>query len=315
VRQFASWGFDHLKLDMCSYSDLFLKDDRALEKVQTPAKLFGRLLQEQDRDIVFNLCGFDQPWEWGWQFGAQSWRTAGDIQGIQCERPPGIYEIAMKNARHWRYAQPGRWNDPDSIYMGWIGDPDAAAKRLGRRKPTPLTPNEQYSYMSMWCLMAAPLLFGGEMTRLDDFTLNVLCNAEVIEVNQDPLGRQARVVAQTADTLILAKPTEDGSTAVGLLNLAAAPRTLAVKWQDLAIAGPQMVRDLWRQKDLGIYDETFSAPIRRHGVCMIRLWPKEPASTGRPAALSPAEEKELTSILGGRPPPLTGSRRTTRRRL
>ena len=68
---------------------------------------------------------------------------------------------------------------------------------MGVGHKTPLTPNEQYSYMSMWCLMASPLIFSGDMARLDPFTLNVLCNAEVIDVDQDALGRQARIVRKT----------------------------------------------------------------------------------------------------------------------
>ncbi len=272
VRKFAEWGFDFLKLDMCSYSELFLKDDRTLEKVQKPAKLFGRLLQEQDRDIVFNLCGFDDPWQWGWQLGAQSWRTTCDLGPVMSQRPPGFFEIGLKNARHWEYARPGRWNDPDYVIIGWVGDTFMTSAT--RTVPTTLTSNEQYSYMSMWSLMAAPLFFGGDMTKLDDFTLNILCNAEVIEVDQDPLGRQAKPLAPTADTAILFKPMEDGSLAVGMFNRGPADRTIAVNWNELGITGPQRIRDLWRQQDLGTIEGTFAAPIGRHGVRMIRLWPK-----------------------------------------
>ena len=139
--------------------------------------------------------------------------------------------------------------------------------------------------MSMWCLMAAPLIFSGDMTKLDEFTLNVLCNAEMIAVDQDPLGRQAKIIApiatqqplvgpSTANTLILGKPMEDGSQVVGLFNLSAVSQTITVEWKDLGIAGQQTSRDLWRQKDIGTVDGRFAMPVAPHGVQVIRLWPK-----------------------------------------
>ena len=99
--------------------------------------------------------------------------------------------------------------------------------------------------------MAAPLFFSGDMAKLDAFTLNVLCNAEVIDVDQDPLGKQARIVRQTDDELVLAKPMEDGSMAVGLFNLAEARRDMTVSSADLGVSDPVLVRDLWRWKDVG----------------------------------------------------------------
>ena len=155
-------------------------------------------------------------------------------------RPPTpaarLLHIALSNAQHWQNARPGQWNDPDYILIGWVGD-----ARDGPRPPTTLTPDEQYSYMSLWCLMASPLIFGGDMARLDPFTLNVLCNAEVIDVDQDPLGQQARIVRQTRDELVLAKTMEDGSTAVGLLNLGPKASRLGVSWTELGLSGPQRV--------------------------------------------------------------------------
>ena len=107
----------------------------------------------------------------------------------------GFYHIGLSNAQHWQYAKPGQWNDPDYILIGWVGS--AHGQTVGHL--TTLTGNEQYSYMSMWSLMAAPLIFSGDMTRLDDFTLNILCNHEVIAVNQDPLGSQGFRLLGTDD--------------------------------------------------------------------------------------------------------------------
>ncbi len=130
-------------------------------------------------------------WKWGGDVG-NCWRTTGDLGAARDTQLPGFYSIGFSNAKHWQYARPGAWNDPDYILIGWIG-----ANHGKEFKRTTLTPNEQYSYMSMWSLMAAPLIFSGDMTKLDAFTLNVLCNAEVIAVDQDPLGKQAKILRQT----------------------------------------------------------------------------------------------------------------------
>jgi alpha-galactosidase len=125
--------------------------------------------------------------------------------------------------------------------------------------------------MSLWSLMASPLFFSGDMARLDDFTLNVLCNAEVIDVNQDPLGKQARVIRKNDDELVMVKPLEDGSVAVGLFNLSEQPRRVAASFADLGLTGQKSVRDLWRQQDLAPASDSVSTEIERHGVVLYRL--------------------------------------------
>ena len=143
---------------------------------------------------------------------------------------------------------------------------------MGEGRPTSLTANEQYSYMSMWCLMASPLFFSGSTESLDEFTLNVLCNPEVIDINQDALGRQARVLRHSDDEMVMVKPLEDGSLAVGLFNLGEVERSITATWELLGLAGKQRVRDLWRHKDLGVCDGEFQAAVPRHGVVLVRLW-------------------------------------------
>jgi alpha-galactosidase len=145
------------------------------------------------------------------------------------------------------------------------------AEHLGQGTPTSLTPSEQYSYMSLWSLMAAPLIFSGDMGKLDAFTLNLLCNAEVIAVDQDVLGKQARIIRRTRNEFVLLKDLEDGSKALGIFNLASRSRKLSVAWAELGLAGKQQVRDLWRQIELGTYNDAFEAEVPRHGVALVRL--------------------------------------------
>jgi alpha-galactosidase len=266
ARTFAEWGFDFLKYDWCSYGQK--AGGNTVEHLKKPYQQMWGELQKLDRDIVLNLCqyGMGEVWKWGGEVG-HCWRTTGDLGLERGSGLAGFYSIGMSNARHGEFAHPGAWNDPDYILIGWVGD----AHRMGEGTPTSLTPNEQYAYMSMWCLMAAPLVFSGDMAKLDAFTLNVLCNHEVIEVDQDALGKQARIVKQTRRELILAKPLEDGSLAVGLFNLGPLPAKLAATWEELGRSGRQHVRDLWRQTDLGAVQERFEADVPRHGVAMVRL--------------------------------------------
>ena len=294
ARQFADWGFDFLKYDWCSYGDIAKKDKSPeLEKLQKPYRLMGDLLKQQPRDIVFNLCqyGMGKVWEWGAEVGGHCWRTAGDL-GFELNR---IFDVALANAAHRAWSKPGAWNDPDYIQIGFIGD----ARGMGQPKPCPLTPNEQYAFMSLWCLMAAPLFYSGDMNRLDAFTLNVLCNPEVIDVDQDPLGRCAAVTNLTEDTFVMVKDLEDGSKAVGLFNRGEVETTVAARWAELGIrslaevrdpwqkgasrlltsrkvgGSPQRARDLWRQKELGVFRGEFKASVPRHGVVLVRLWPAD----------------------------------------
>lgn len=267
AKKFAEWGFDFLKYDWCSYGGV--PREEGLEGFKKPYRLMGEILKSLDRDIVFNLCqyGMADVWKWGGEVGGNCWRTTGDL-GLEGGRLSiGIYQVGLRNAELWEYAKPGEWNDPDYILIGYVGD----AQQAGEGRPTTLTPNEQYTHMSMWCLMAAPLIFSGDMEKLDPFTLNILCNAEVIAVDQDPLGKQARIVRRNEEELVLAKPLQDGSLAVGLFNLGEFEREISVSWAELGISGPRTVRDLWRQKDIGASEKTWSARVGRHGVSLVRL--------------------------------------------
>jgi len=266
ARLFAEWGFDFLKYDWCSYREI-AAGDNSLAALQKPYRLMGGILQKLPRDIVFNICqyGMGEVWTWGAEVGGHCWRTAGDL-GAELNR---IFAVALKNAEHREWSRPGAWNDPDYIQIGWIGD----ARTTGEPKPCPFTPTEQYSFMSLWCLSAAPLFYSGDMSRLDAFTLNVLCNPEVIEVDQDPLGECARVVRLTPETFLMVKNMEDGTKAVGLCNRGEIPARVVAKWSDLGVSGPQIVRDLWRQRDLGTFDAEFKTVVPRHGVVLVRLRP------------------------------------------
>src|SRR5581483_9069251 len=124
----------------------------------------------------------------------------------------------------------------------------------------------------LWCLLASPLLIGCDMSQLDDFTLNLLSNDEVLEVDQDALGEQGARISGNGNTEVWAKEMEDGSVAVGLFNRDEKPQKVTVQWSDLDLQRSHRVRDLWRQKELGSFSDSFSAPVPRHGVALVRIW-------------------------------------------
>ncbi len=274
ARRFVEWGFDFLKYDWCSYGRI-AKDETSLEELQKPYGLMSGILAKEPRDIVLNLCqyGMGRVWEWGREVGGNSWRTAGDLgHDVVGNLFRDGFDVYSANELH-RFGGPGGWNDPDYLLIGilssvFIDDTE------GGNEASPLSPNEQYTHVSLWALVAAPLIFSGDITRLDDFTLGLLTNDEVIDVDQDPLGKPGRRVAKNGDLEVWTRDMEDGSTAVGLFNRGGSTAEVTAFWADIGLEGTQIVRDLWRQKDLGIYNDAFKAYVARHGVVLVRMRPE-----------------------------------------
>lgn len=259
--RYAEWGFDYLKYDWCSYGEIAPRNP-SLEDMKKPYHVMRAALDKVPRDIVYSLCqyGMGKVWEWGDEVGGNCWRTTGDITDTW----RSLSSIGFSQAGHETRIGPGHWNDPDMLIVGYVG-------WSANVRPTRLTPNEQYTHISLWCLLNSPLLIGCDMTRLDDFTLNLLANDEVLEVNQDPLGRQASRIFKEGNLEVWAKDMEDRSKAVGLFNRGDTETAVAVKFADLGFNGKHKVRDLWRQKDLGKFAARFSAHVPRHGVVLVRI--------------------------------------------
>jgi alpha-galactosidase len=264
ARRYGDWGFDYLKYDWCSYGNIVPKPDHAA--LLKPYQIMRAALDKAPRDILFSLCqyGVGNVWEWGAQVGGNCWRTTGDITDTWSS----MSGIGFGQAGHEKFAGPGHWNDPDMLVVGYVG-------WSAKVRPTRLTPSEQYTHISLWCLLCSPLLIGCDMTKLDDFTLNLLTNDEVLEVSQDPLGRQAARIAKNGSLEIWAKDLEDGSKAVGLFNRGDDTATITVKWSELGVSGQQSVRDLWRQQDLGKFPDQFHTEVSRHGVVLVKVTPAQ----------------------------------------
>jgi alpha-galactosidase len=263
---YAEWGVDLLKYDWCSYGGVAPKKP-SLADYKKPYEVMNAALVKQKRDILYSLCqyGMGDVWKWGAEVGGNCWRTTGDLGGTQ-DLAGNMFRIGFSQNGLEKYAGPGHWNDPDFLMIGYIA-------WRGSLRPTPMTPNEQYTHVTLWSLLAAPLVFSGDMTRLDAFTTSLLTNDEVLDVNLDPLGKQGRRVALRDELEVWAKELEDGTKAVGLFNRSEGEADVEVKWSDLGVKGKQIVRDLWRQKDVGTFDDGFTMKVGRRGAGMISVRP------------------------------------------
>jgi len=263
ARQWAAWGFDYCKYD-------WLIDSVARARQMRDA------LDATPRDVVLELSNSAPIAQAGAFTGIGNMcRTTGDIVDVwdrmqlpACQRDYGalsVRDIWLQH-RHWEpFNRPGHWNMPCPLRVGLLGG--WALKPLS---PTRLTPDEQYSHISLWCLWSAPLIIGCPIERLDAFTMSLLCNEEVLDVDQDPLGRQARQLT-TGRHEILVKDLFDGTKAVGLFNTGETEDELSVTWRELQLTGPHIVRDLWRQTDLDTLDTRFTARVPAHGVVLVTL--------------------------------------------
>ncbi len=260
ARQYAEWGIDYLKYDWCSYGDI--THDTSLAGYEHPYRVMRAALDSVNRDIVYSLCqyGMKNVWEWGNSVGGNCWRTTGDITDTW----QSMSSIGFNQNGHEPFAGPGHWNDPDMLVVGWVG----WGPQL---HPTRLTPEEQITHITLWSILAAPLLIGCDLTRLDDFTYGLLSNDEVLAVDQDELGVQGRRIVKQGDGEIWVKPLHDGSLAVGLFNRGPRKISLTVDWRELGVKGPCTVRDLWRQNDLGVFPERYSTAVGRHGAALLRV--------------------------------------------
>ncbi|MGD1085821.1 MAG: glycoside hydrolase family 27 protein, partial [Verrucomicrobiota bacterium] len=284
AQTYGEWGFDYLKYDWCSYTSvlpptnsdgtpLIRNNYRTnLPILKKPYQVMRASLDKVPRDILFSFCqyGDGNVWEWGAQTGGNSWRTTGDIR----DNWRSLSSIGFAQAGHEKYAGPGHFNDPDMMIVGRVGWGPSL-------HPTGLSPNEQYTHVSLWCLLASPLLIGCDMTAFDDFTLSLLSNDEVLAVDQDPLGHQAGRVAKNGMLEVWSRDLEDGSRAVGLFNRGEEETTVTAKWTDLGVTGPQTVRDLWRQKDIGDFNGEFHASVPRHGVVLVKVTPAREEMSAR----------------------------------
>lgn len=256
---YASWGIDYLKYDLCSYQRIMWKEagknkQKQWAMMKQAYEKMHQALLNTHRPIVFSLCqyGFDAVWNWGPQVGGNLWRTTGDIK----DNYDRMSVIGFAQAGLNRYAGPGHWNDPDMLEVGNGG----------------MTPDEYRTHMSLWAILAAPLLAGNDLSTMDATTKSILLNRDVIAVDQDRLGIQGNRVSETGPFEIWMKPLEGGAKAVALFNRSEAPYPMTLHLKDVGFSGPVQARNLWSHRNIGPLQDSYTVVVPKHGVVMLRLF-------------------------------------------
>jgi alpha-galactosidase len=243
---FARWGIDYLKYDWCQSSG-------TLDEMTIAYTRMHEALMKTGRPIVLSLCeyGWNRVWVWGPSVGGNLWRTTGDIT----DEYRVMAEIGFNQNGLEKFAGPGHWNDPDMLEVGNGG----------------MNEDEYRTHMSLWAMLAAPLIAGNDLTKMTPYTVEMLTNREVLDVDQDPLGKQGFRVAQEGPFEIWMKPMADGSKIVGLFNRQRTTEQMSVNFSQIGLRGPATVRNLWLKKDLGVVHDTFRAYVPRHGVVLVKI--------------------------------------------
>jgi alpha-galactosidase len=263
AKMYAEWGVDFLKYDLCSFSDNMHQaekehpdDPSAAKNLMIAAyRKMGEALKATGRPIVYSLCqyGVDQPWKWGPGLGANMWRTTDDIDDSYGR----MIAIGFSQAGLSKYAGPGHWNDPDML-------------EIGNGK---MTTTEYQTHMSLWVLLAAPLLAGNDLTKMSEADKNILMNKEAIAIDQDALGKQGDRLYESGDLDVWTKPLNGGRVAVGLFNRSWSTRDVSVDLGEIGFKSGANVRDVWKHEDLGRRSGVFTSRIPKHGVTLIVVGP------------------------------------------
>ena len=259
AKMYAEWGVDFLKYDLCSFNDNLLAaqaahpgDPNVKKNMMIAAyRKMGEALRATGRPIVYSLCeyGVDQPWRWGPSVGAQLWRTTDDIDDSYGR----MIAIGFSQAGLSRYAGPGYWNDPDML-------------EIGNGK---MTLDEYKTHMSLWVLLAAPLLAGNDLSKMTDVDKSLLMNKDAIAIDQDVLGKQGDRLTENGDLDVWTKQLSGGRVAVGLFNRSWSVRDVSVNLAAIGFPDGANLRDVWKQKDLGHHSGVFTDTLVKHGVTLL----------------------------------------------
>ncbi len=253
ANQWAEWGIDYLKYDW------YLNDAENTIRM-------ANALRQSGRDIVFSLsnsCPIDL--EPVCRDYAQVWRTTGDLKDswntkIHHKNICDVLSIHRQWVNEVYKPKPGHFPDPDMLVVGYQD-----RGRDNPMTPTHLTAHEQYSHITLWSLWSAPLLIGCPVERFDDFTLALLTNPEVLAIQQDRLATPGKSVIYDQQQEIIVKPLHDDRIAVGMFNMSEQTDSITIHFPTIGVEGKQLLRDAWRQTDIGKYEESFTAVIPPHG--------------------------------------------------
>jgi alpha-galactosidase len=253
AKTFASWGVDYLKYDLCSARDIYPSTPEALQALY---QKMGEALQSSGRPMVYSLCeyGNGDVWKWGAKAGGNLWRTTGDIRDTWA----AMDKIGFSQLDISSYTKPGQWNDPDMLQIG-IGGMNA---------------DEYRTQMSLWSLLAAPLIAGNDIRQMSEETKSILMNDEVIAIDQDSAAKPVERLLTQGKTEIVWRPLANGSIALGIFNRGDAPAQVSLPWSSVTAllhGGKLTVRDLWLHQPIQMTGDSYSSSVPAHGVVLLTV--------------------------------------------
>jgi alpha-galactosidase len=248
ARTFAAWGIDYMKYDWCGARNIY-----ADAEMQAVYQVMGDALRAAGRPIVFSLCQYGRAdvWKWGPTVGGNLWRTTGDIR----DQWASMERIGFGQSELAGFAAAGHWNDPDMLEIGNGG----------------MTDTEYQTHMTLWSMLAAPLIAGNDVRSMPAGILEILTNREVIAVDQDRAGKQGKRVWKSGDQEIWTRELSNGEHAVAFFNRGAEAAKVNVRWADLALAPQARARDLWAHSDLRLAGPAYTATVAGHGTVLLRV--------------------------------------------
>ena len=258
AKTYAEWGMDYLKYDLCSFGELMKKEaggdpQKAFAMQKAAYEKMHKALVATGRPIVYSLCqyGWNNVWEWGTEVGGNLWRTTGDINDTYSR----MAEIGFSQAGLAKYAGPGHWNDPDMLEVGNGG----------------MTEDQYRTHMTLWVILAAPLLAGNDLSKMSPATLAMLTNKEVIAVDQDPLGKQGDRISAVGPTEIWSKPLSNRAQAVALFNRSETEKSISFRPRDIGFAKSFKLRDLWQGREVTATGDTYTATVPAYGAVLLKV--------------------------------------------
>ncbi len=259
ARTYAAWGVDYLKYDWCH---------TGTQDAISSYTLMRDAIYQAGRPTVFSICewGVSKPWLWAKDVG-HLWRTTGDIRNN--------WDIPdAKNGKVWgggviinldmqylldEFSGPDHWNDPDML-------------EIGNGK---LTLEESRSQLSLWSMLSAPLMAGNDLRNMDESTMKLLTNEEVITIDQDSLGISAKKAIDDGEFEVFVKPLTDDEVSVCFFNREDVRVDIEFDWKRIGIEQSYRIRDLWNHKSLGVTTDKLKMEIPAHGVVHVQLHPHQ----------------------------------------
>ena len=251
----ASWGLDYVKVD-----------DLSVPYSAKEIEMIRKAIDKCGRPFVFSTSPGPTPTAQAAHVSkfANMWRISGDFWDRWKDLDHQFDLLA-----DWQdVGGPGHWPDADMIPFGRIGIKCTIA---GKDRQTRFTADEQRTLMSLWAMAPSPLMLGASLTDLNEPTLALITNDEILAVNQDPLGAKAKRVARRERTEVWVKVLKSGDRVIGLYNRGDKETPVQLVWNETDLSGVCAIRDLWSHRELGEHDQKYAVTVPAHGAALLRV--------------------------------------------